>query len=121
MVRRICREKGYSATRKFGMISDADLIWNESSVVNADILSRMKVHQKLNHFPGEWPINTPGMYNISRKNLLAYNLKKMWKRFPKQFNFFPMTYCMPMDRTVFEKDFRKNKNVNPVNFRKLTL
>lgn len=51
------------------------------------------------------------MYSLSRKNLLAANLKKMWKRFPKQFNFFPMTYCMPTDRSVFEKDFRRNKNV----------
>lgn len=51
------------------------------------------------------------MFNISRKNLLAHNLKKMWKRFPKQYNFFPMTYCMPMDRSIFEKDFRRNKNV----------
>ena len=56
------------------------------------------------------------MYNISRKNLLAYHLKKMWKRFPRQYNFFPVTYCMPVDKTIFEKDFKRNKNVGQKQF-----
>ena len=52
VVRRVSKSKGYRVTRKFSMISEADLIWNESAAINADILSRMKTHQKLNHFPG---------------------------------------------------------------------
>lgn len=67
VVRRICKQKGYSITRKFGMISDADLVWNESSAVNADILSRMKVHQKLNHFPGERPLDPRHVQHFSQE------------------------------------------------------
>ena len=39
-------------TNKISAISDADMIWNETSAQNADILSKMKNYQKLNHFPG---------------------------------------------------------------------
>ena len=59
------------------------------------------------------------MFNISRKNLLAYHLKKMWKRFPKEYNFFPQTYCMPSDKTLFEKDFKRTKNVFFINLKPL--
>jgi hypothetical protein len=52
VVKRVSKEEGYKVTRKMNMISEADLIWNESSAINADILSRMKNFQKINHFPG---------------------------------------------------------------------
>lgn len=55
VVRRVSKEEGYKITRKMNMISEADLIWNESSAINADILSRMKNFQKINHFPGSPP------------------------------------------------------------------
>lgn len=53
VVRRVSKEKGYKITRKMNMISESDLIWNESSAINANILSKMKYYQKINHFPGK--------------------------------------------------------------------
>ena len=55
------------------------------------------------------------MFNISRKNLLGFHLKKMWRRFPREYNFFPHTYCMPTDRSIFERDFKRSKNVGKFN------
>ena len=52
VVRKVAREFGFKVTNKLSAISDADMIWNETSAQNADILSKMKNYQKLNHFPG---------------------------------------------------------------------
>ncbi|XP_068920441.1 tubulin polyglutamylase TTLL6 isoform X2 [Petaurus breviceps papuanus] len=45
--------------------------------------------QKINHFPG--------MSEICRKDLLARNMSRMIKLFPKEFHFFPKTWCLPAD------------------------
>ncbi|KAG8247805.1 hypothetical protein J6590_054022 [Homalodisca vitripennis] len=45
--------------------------------------------RKVNHFPG--------MSEICRKDLLARNLNRMLKFFPKDYNFFPKTWCLPAD------------------------
>ena len=52
VVRKVAREFGFKVTNKMSNIPEADLIWNETSAINADILSKMKNFQKLNHFPG---------------------------------------------------------------------
>ncbi|XP_020853275.2 tubulin polyglutamylase TTLL6 isoform X1 [Phascolarctos cinereus] len=49
----------------------------------------MKNYQKINHFPG--------MSEICRKDLLARNMSRMIKLFPKEFHFFPKTWCLPAD------------------------
>ncbi|XP_072502248.1 tubulin polyglutamylase TTLL6 isoform X2 [Notamacropus eugenii] len=49
----------------------------------------MKSYQKINHFPG--------MSEICRKDLLARNMSRMIKLFPKEFHFFPKTWCLPAD------------------------
>jgi len=49
----------------------------------------MEHHQKINHFPG--------MYALSRKNLLAKNLMKMRKKSPEEYNYFPLTWTLPGD------------------------
>jgi tubulin polyglutamylase TTLL6/13 len=65
-----------------------DVLWTDNAV-SPDRLSRMKQYQKINHFPG--------MYAISRKNYLAYNLNKLRKLFPEDYNFFPRTWVLPSD------------------------
>lgn len=45
--------------------------------------------QKINHFPG--------MSEICRKDLLARNMSRMLKMFPKDFLFFPRTWCLPAE------------------------
>jgi tubulin polyglutamylase TTLL6/13 len=37
------------------------------------------------------------MYNLSRKNLLGRGLMKMKKQFPEDYNFFPMTWMLPVE------------------------
>ena len=45
--------------------------------------------QKINHFPG--------MIEICRKDLLARNMNRMLKLFPKDYNCFPRSWCMPAE------------------------
>lgn len=43
--------------------------------------------QKINHFPG--------MSEICRKDSLARNMNRMHKLFPRDYNIFPRTWCLP--------------------------
>lgn len=45
--------------------------------------------QKINHFPG--------MIELCRKDLLARNLNRMLRLFPKEYNIFPRTWCLPAE------------------------
>jgi tubulin polyglutamylase TTLL6/13 len=47
-------------------------VWWTDWAVPPEVLMKMEHHQKINHFPG--------MYTLSRKNLLAKNLMKMRKK-----------------------------------------
>ncbi|XP_074863093.1 tubulin polyglutamylase TTLL13 [Carettochelys insculpta] len=62
----------------------------------------MKRFQKINHFPG--------MTEICRKDLLARNLNRMLKLFPKDYNIFPRTWCLPADYGDFQAYGRMRKN-----------
>ncbi|XP_063230632.1 tubulin polyglutamylase ttll6-like [Bacillus rossius redtenbacheri] len=78
---------------KFGMseVSEDepwDLFWTDNTVP-MERAKEMKSFQKINHFPG--------MGEISRKDLLARNLNRMLKMSPKDYNFFPKTWCLPAD------------------------
>lgn len=52
--------------------------------------------QKINHFPG--------MNEICRKDSLARNMNRMLKLFPKDYNIFPRTWCLPAE-SVFSQRF----------------
>ncbi|XP_017654908.1 tubulin polyglutamylase TTLL6 [Nannospalax galili] len=62
----------------------------------------MKSYQKINHFPG--------MSEICRKDLLARNMSRMLKMFPKDFHFFPKTWCLPADWGDLQTYSRSRKN-----------
>ncbi|XP_045038480.2 tubulin polyglutamylase TTLL6 isoform X1 [Desmodus rotundus] len=62
----------------------------------------MKSYQKINHFPG--------MSEICRKDLLARNMSRMLKLFPKDFYFFPRTWCLPADWGDLQNYSRSRKN-----------
>nr|XP_021501004.1 tubulin polyglutamylase TTLL6 [Meriones unguiculatus] len=62
----------------------------------------MKSYQKINHFPG--------MSEICRKDLLARNMSRMLKMFPKDFHFFPRTWCLPADWGDLQHYSRTRKN-----------
>jgi len=53
----------------------------------------MKDYQRVNHFPG--------IYNLARKNMLGRHLMRMMNFLPYDYNFFPITYCMPHDYKDF--------------------
>jgi tubulin polyglutamylase TTLL6/13 len=37
------------------------------------------------------------MYLIARKTYLGKNLKKLYKLFPEEYNFFPKTWVLPLE------------------------
>ncbi|RZF49121.1 hypothetical protein LSTR_LSTR008407 [Laodelphax striatellus] len=79
--------------KSFGMRSvrecdNWNLYWTDHTVT-VERAKEMKRFQKVNHFPG--------MAEICRKDLLARNLNRMLKLFPKDYNFFPKTWCLPAD------------------------
>ncbi|XP_054025186.1 tubulin polyglutamylase TTLL13 [Dryobates pubescens] len=61
----------------------------------------MKRFQKINHFPG--------MIELCRKDLLARNLNRMLRLFPKDYNIFPRTWCLPADYGDFQAYRRMRK------------
>ncbi|KAJ7987564.1 hypothetical protein DPEC_G00327790 [Dallia pectoralis] len=62
----------------------------------------VKRYQKINHFPG--------MSEVCRKDLLARNLNRMLKLFPKDYNIFPRTWCLPADYSDFQAYTRAKKH-----------
>ena len=45
--------------------------------------------QNTNHFPG--------MRELNRKDSLARNMRRIMRRFPKEYNIFPRTWCLPAE------------------------
>ena len=80
---------------------DWDVFWTDGAV-QPEKLSKMKHYQRINHFPG--------MYLISRKNYLAFNLGKLKKLFPDSYNFFPRTWVVPCDMGDLKSFMLSKKN-----------
>ncbi|XP_041829129.1 tubulin polyglutamylase ttll6 isoform X2 [Melanotaenia boesemani] len=80
---------------------DWTLFWTDCSV-SLDRVKDMKRYQKINHFPG--------MSEICRKDSLARNLNRMLKLFPKDYNIFPRTWCLPADYSDFQAYTRAKKS-----------
>lgn len=85
VVRRVA---GRFGMREVTEDSSWDLYWTDLSV-SVERAKDMKRFQRINHFPG--------MTEICRKDLLARNLNRMSKLFPKDYNFFPKTWCFPAE------------------------
>ncbi len=79
---------------------DWDVFWTDCAV-EADFLSRMDVHQKVNHFPG--------MSALSRKNNLAKNLLAMRQGFPLEYSFYPKTWLLPSDYNSLRLEFENRE------------
>ncbi|XP_069015902.1 tubulin polyglutamylase ttll6 [Embiotoca jacksoni] len=94
------------AARRYGLREAAEgddwtLFWTDFSV-SLDRVKDMKRYQKINHFPG--------MSEICRKDLLARNMNRMLKLFPKDYNIFPQTWCLPADYSDFQAYTRAKKS-----------
>ncbi|XP_048645532.1 tubulin polyglutamylase TTLL6 isoform X5 [Marmota marmota marmota] len=97
-VRRVAQQYGL---REGGDNDDWTLYWTDYSVSLERVMD-MKSYQKINHFPG--------MSEICRKDLLARNMSRMLKMFPKDFHFFPRTWCLPADWGDLQTYSRSRKN-----------
>ncbi|XP_019494046.1 PREDICTED: tubulin polyglutamylase TTLL6 isoform X1 [Hipposideros armiger] len=97
-VRRAAQQYGL---REGGENDDWTLYWTDYSV-SLERVMEMKSYQKINHFPG--------MSEICRKDLLARNMNRMLKMFPKDFHFFPRTWCLPADWGDLQNYSRSRKN-----------
>ncbi|KFO34938.1 Tubulin polyglutamylase TTLL6 [Fukomys damarensis] len=97
-VRRAAQQYGL---REGGEHDDWTLCWTDYSL-SLERVMEMKSYQKINHFPG--------MSEICRKDLLARNLSRMLKMFPRDFHFFPRTWCLPADWGGLQTYSRSRKN-----------
>ena len=50
------------------------------------------------------------MYALARKDHLARNLGRMYKRYPDEYKFFPQTWLLPADFGDFKKQFKDSTN-----------
>ncbi|XP_076339508.1 tubulin polyglutamylase TTLL6-like [Tachypleus tridentatus] len=64
------------------------IFWTDLPL-SLDRVVKMKIFQKINHFPG--------MTEICRKDFLARNLNRMCKQFPKDYKFFSRTWLLPSE------------------------
>ncbi|XP_033750296.1 tubulin polyglutamylase ttll6-like isoform X2 [Pecten maximus] len=98
VVRKVSRKFGF---KEVGEDEDWTLYWTDYSVALERVMD-MKKYQKINHFPG--------MSEICRKDMLARNMNRMLKLFPKDYNVFPKTWCLPADHGDFLAFTRQKKN-----------
>lgn len=82
--------------------NDWALVWSDTTLP-FDLILNMKGNQRCNHFPG--------MNEITRKDTLGRNLRRLQKVFPQEFDYFPKTFTLPSDygelRNQFAKDAKK--------------
>ncbi|XP_063680333.1 tubulin polyglutamylase TTLL13-like isoform X9 [Bolinopsis microptera] len=97
-VRRVARRFNF---KEVGENEDWVLFWTDCSVSIERVMD-MKRYQKINHFPG--------MSEICRKDLLARNMNRMQKLFPKEYNICPRSWCLPADYSEFMTYHRSKKN-----------
>ncbi|OCT89704.1 tubulin polyglutamylase TTLL13 [Xenopus laevis] len=99
-------ESVHRAARRCGLKEVGDeeewtIYWTDCSVSLERVMD-MKRFQKINHFPG--------MTEICRKDLLARNMNRLSKLFPKEYNIFPRTWCLPADYGDLQAHCRTKKN-----------
>ncbi|XP_013924713.1 PREDICTED: tubulin polyglutamylase TTLL13-like isoform X5 [Thamnophis sirtalis] len=87
--------------KEVGEDEEWTVYWTDCSV-SLERVMEMKRFQKINHFPG--------MAEICRKDLLARNLNRMLRLFPKEYCIFPRTWCLPADYGDFQAYGRMRKN-----------
>ena len=69
---------------------------------------KLNDYQILNHFPN--------FYELTRKDLMAKNIKKYKKQLLKEgksidhLNFLPLTFVLPQDMPIFIEEFKRYPN-----------
>ena len=75
---------------------DWDVFWTDFAI-DPDVLIKMHLFQKINHYPG--------IHTIARKNLLGLSLMALRNHFPEEYNFFPLTWMLPLQYAEFRGYF----------------
>jgi len=99
VVRKVAK-KVFHFKLSYAISNDWDIFWADYGIT-PEMLSKMKSYQKVNHFPA--------IYCLARKENLAKNLMRMKKIYPKEYNFFPVTWCIPRDYNNLKVEFSKGK------------
>lgn len=96
---KVAEELGYKVTRTDK--TEYDIIWFDLPPV-ANILSKLKNFQRINHFPG--------VSQVSNKSYLARNLNRMAKVHPNGYSFFPQTWMLPSEFHDLKNFDKKGKH-----------
>jgi tubulin polyglutamylase TTLL7 len=70
-----------------------DLYWADEEIENG-VFSKIKPHQRINQYQG--------IEELSSKDKLFWNLRKLQKTFPEYFEFIPKTWVFPSDLVEFK-------------------
>jgi tubulin polyglutamylase TTLL9 len=94
---------------------DFDFYWSEKNFFSSETQSQIGYHglgphQRVNHFPNN--------YELTRKDLMYKNLRRYKKQLEKEnkleeakkFNFYPQTFYMPNEYSLFMDEYKKNQN-----------
>ena len=103
------RSKGTAPILRYNVCrEDWDLLWVERDCIY-EILNHfhLQTHQKVNHYRNH--------YELTRKDLMVKNLKRHKKQLEKEgkfedanaYNFYPTTYNLPGDYSLFVEEFKK--------------
>ena len=98
-VHRVCRRFGL---KEMGDEDDWVVFWTDVSVAMERVMS-LKRYQKINHFPG--------MIEICRKDMLARNITRMMRLFPKEYYITPKSWCLPSEWAQLH-DYLRGKKGN---------
>ncbi|KAJ3202966.1 Tubulin polyglutamylase ttll6 [Dinochytrium kinnereticum] len=89
----------------FRVVDDMEqwsLFWIDTGVSVQRVLD-MEPYQKINHFPG--------MHEICRKDHLARNLSRLSRLLPKEYNFFPKTWTLPLEWEDLKMTMKSKKGL----------
>jgi tubulin polyglutamylase TTLL6/13 len=63
--------------------------------ITPDILCKIKPYQRISQFPG--------ILVVANKSKLGRNLNKMQKFYPDEYDFFPQTFVLPVEKNEFKR------------------
>lgn len=86
----------YNGLIRSKLIDNTNIIWKlMKKEVMFTFLNSLNKYQRYSHFPTLW--------DITRKDNLYINFKKMQKNFPKDYTYMPETYIIPKNLDIFKE------------------
>ena len=96
LIKHLLEENGFVE----GQGNEGVIIWN-NGVVPSALYQSLGAYQKINHFPKS--------FEITRKDLMLQHLSKMKHRFAREYSFFPETYILPQESSIFMTSAEKHR------------